>query len=198
MRGLLDDLSVGRAVEKKGYDDLLQALAGLPGELDWRFVHVGGGGLMPRLKDAAESLGIASRIDWRGPLAHDDVLQAYRSADIFVLACRVGEDGDRDGLPNVLMEAQSQKLACVSTRISGIPELVESGVNGLLVEQRDPDALRDAIALLINEPELRRRYGSAGFESVRRRFSLEQGIDKLVCMFPASVVAVEDRLLRTA
>ena len=191
-------LSVGRAVKKKGYGDLLEALAALPGDLDWRFIHIGGGDLMPRLKSAAESLGITDRVDWRGPQPHDEVLRAYRDADLFVLSCRIAADGDRDGLPNVLLEAQSQKLPCISTRISGIPELVEHGATGLLVEEKDPAALSEVIASLIREPGLRSRYGNAGFERVRDRFSLAQGIDKLARMFPASVLAVEDRVLRTA
>lgn len=191
-------LSVGRAVEKKGYGDLLVALSRLPGDIDWRFVHVGGGGQVSRLKDAGRSLGISEKIEWRGPRSHADVLQAYRTADIFVLSCMIAEDGDRDGLPNVLLEAQSQKLPCISTRVSGIPELVEHGTTGLLVDQRDPDALAAAITSLVRDPDLRSRYGNAGFERVRGRFSMVQGIDKLARMFPESVWAVEDRILRTA
>lgn len=191
-------LSVGRAVNKKGFGDLLEALAALPGDLDWQFVHIGGGDLMPVLKRTAASLGITDRIEWRGPQPHDDVLRAYREADLFVLSSRIADDGDRDGLPNVLLEAQSQKLPCISTRISGIPELVEHGVTGLLVEQKDPAALSDAIASLLRASELRARYGNAGFERVRDRFSVVQGIDKLARMFPEPVVAVEDRILRTA
>ena len=129
-------LAVGRAVDKKGFDDLLAALARIPPERHWRLVHIGGGPLLRELEDTARRLGIAERIEWRGPQAQAAVLDAYRAADIFALPCRVGADGDRDGLPNVLLEAQSQKLACVSTRVSGIPELIEDGVTGLLVEPR--------------------------------------------------------------
>ena len=186
-------LSVGRAVEKKGYEDLLKALAELPRDMEWRFIHIGGGELLPRLKSTAEALGISNRIDWRGPQPQDEVLRAYRSADIFALACRITEDGDRDGLPNVLLEAQSQMLPCVSTRISGVPELVEHGVTGLLVEQKNPAALADALAVLIREPGLRLRYGNAGFERVRSRFSVVEGIDKLVRMFPAPVLVHPNR-----
>ena len=120
-------LSVGRAVEKKGYEDLLQALARLPEDLHWRLVHVGGGELRDALRARAASLGLGARIDWRGALPQDQVLALYRTADLFVLASRIARDGDRDGLPNVLMEAQSQGLACLSTRVSAIPELIEDG-----------------------------------------------------------------------
>ncbi|MEX0582526.1 MAG: glycosyltransferase, partial [Sneathiella sp.] len=103
-------LSVGRAVAKKGYDDLLKALAALPEDLNWRFIHIGGGPMLGDLKTLADELGIAERMDWRGALPQREVLAALQSADIFVLASRIADDGDRDGLPNVLMEAQSQKL----------------------------------------------------------------------------------------
>lgn len=186
--GSLCILSVGRAVEKKGYEDLLQALSYLQGDIDWRFVHIGGGPLIDRLKEKAISLGIATRIEWCGPQSHDHVLDAYRSADMFVLPCRVADDGDRDGLPNVLLEAQSQKLPCVSTSISGIPELIKDHITGLLVRQKDPVALAQAMRNLLTQPELRERLGQAGFERVRQYFSASGGIDQIVNQFPATCV----------
>ncbi len=134
-------LSVGRAVAKKGYDDLLAALALLPARLEWHLVHIGGGALGVGLRRRAEALGLSHRIEWRGAQPQPEVLAACRAADLFVLACKVAPDGDRDGLPNVLMEAQSQRLACVTTNVSGIPELIEDGVTGLLTPPGDPAAL---------------------------------------------------------
>jgi len=172
-------LSVGRAVEKKGYADVLRTLAGLPPELHWRFVHIGGGGLADELKADASRLGLAERIDWRGPQPQDAVLAAYREADVFVLASRVAADGDRDGLPNVLMEAQSQELACLATRLSAIPELIREGETGLLVPPRDTAAMSAALAALIRDPRLRARLGAAGAEVVRRDFAMERNLDRL-------------------
>src|SRR5262249_25548562 len=126
-------LSVGRAVEKKGYDDLLAALAALPAGLAWRLAHVGGGPLAAGLRGRARALGLADRIAWLGAQPQDVVLERYRAADLFVLASRIAADGDRDGLPNVLMEAQSQRLAVIATRIGGVPEFIADGVTGLLV-----------------------------------------------------------------
>ena len=176
-------LSVGRAVAKKGYDDLLTALALLPPGLAWRFVHVGGGALADRLKRAALRLGIADRIEWRGARAQPDVLAAYREADLFVLAAKVTRDGDRDGLPNVLMEAQSQRLACVASRLPGIAELIEDGVTGTLVPPRDPHALAEALAALICDPARRARLAAAGEARVRRDFDMRHGIDRLAALF---------------
>jgi glycosyltransferase involved in cell wall biosynthesis len=176
-------LAVGRTVEKKGFDDLLAALARLPATLDWRLEHVGGGPLLAALQAQAAALGITQRIVWHGPLAQPQVLERYRAADVFALPSRIAADGDRDGLPNVLMEAQSQRLPCVATAVSGIPELIDDSRTGLLVPPRDVDALARALAALISDAGLRRRLGEAGFERTRARFDVERGIDRLVERF---------------
>jgi len=187
--GAVTILAVGRAVDKKGLDDLLRALALIPPDRHWRLVHIGGGPLLRRLAASARRLGLADRVDWRGPQSQAAVLAAYREADIFALPCRVGTDGDRDGLPNVLLEAQSQKLACVSTRISGIPELIEDGVTGLLVEPQAPAALADALMRLMADPALRVRLGEAGFARATNAFSMAAGADRLALRFAASLAA---------
>jgi glycosyltransferase involved in cell wall biosynthesis len=176
-------LSVGRAVAKKGFDDLLAALALLPPDLNWRLVQIGGGALGDALRREAERRGLAARIEWRGAQPQERVLAAYREADIFVLASRIAADGDRDGLPNVLMEAQSQGLACLATAIPGIRELIVDGSTGLLVASEAPDALAAGLARLIREPGLRQALGAAGEERVRRDFSMAPGIARLVALF---------------
>ena len=176
-------LSVGRAVPKKGYDVLLQALALLPARLHWRFVHIGGGDELARLRPLADKLGIADRITWKGALAQAEVLEYYRSADIFALACRVAADGDRDGLPNVLVEASSQNLVCISTNISGIPELLTGGENGFVVPPEDPRLLAVALERAIREPDLRYRLGKAAEKRVREHFDHNSSIRQLTRLF---------------
>ena len=176
-------LSVGRAVEKKGYDGLLRALAQLPDNLHWRFVHIGGGELINKLKILSRTLGIESSIDWCGALPQDQVLLAYREAHIFVLNSRIADDGDRDGLPNVLMEAQSQQLACVATNVSAIPELIIDGDTGILVSPDNPETLCEGIRRLIEDPVLRQSLGNAGEQRVRNSFELDGGIDDLINRF---------------
>jgi glycosyltransferase involved in cell wall biosynthesis len=176
-------LSVGRAVAKKGYDVLLEALALLPPDLHWRFEHIGGGELLEKLKAQAATLGIADRIAWCGALAQADILDRYRQADLFALACRIGADGDRDGLPNVLVEASSQRLACVSTRISGVPELIADGDNGLLVPPDDPAALAVALERMIRDPALRGRLGTAAERRVRASFDHHASVRQLAELF---------------
>jgi len=183
-------LSVGRAVDKKGYPDLLQALADLPPDLHWRFVHIGGGERAGALEAQGQRLGLAGRIVWQGPQPQGAVLAAYREADLFVLASRIAEDGDRDGLPNVLMEAQSQELACLATRVSAIPELIRDRETGILVPPRDPMALSEALTTLILDPDLRARLGAAGAKVVRRDFAMTHGLDflanRLAPIYPAA------------
>jgi glycosyltransferase involved in cell wall biosynthesis len=176
-------LSVGRAVEKKGFDILLQAMAHLPTDLHWRFTHIGGGPLLPALRTQAEKLGIADRIIWRGAEAQDAVIAAYREADIFALACRRDRDGDMDGLPNVLMEAQSQGLPCAASAISAIPELIADGETGLLVPAEDIGELTVALNRLIVDPALRNRLGSRAAARVRQDFGMSRGIAELAKRF---------------
>lgn len=182
-------LSVGRAVAKKGYDDLLAALARLPPGLHWRFIHVGGGPLLDALKARAGTLGLAERITWRGAQTEDEVREAYGAADLFVLASRISDDGDRDGLPNVLLEALSQSCPVVATAVSAIPELIADGVTGALVPAGDPAALAGAIDRLARDPALRSRLAAAGAARVRRDFPLERGVAQIAALLGGSQAA---------
>ncbi len=176
-------LSVGRAVAKKGYGDLVAALALLPPDLAWRFVHIGGGILARRLKRQACRLGLEDRVEWRGAQPQTEVLAAYREADLFVLAAKIGKDRDQDGLPNVLMEAQSQRLACLATTLPGIAELIADGRTGVLVPPGNPPALAAALDALIRDPARRARLGAAGEGRVRREFDMRGGIAVLAALF---------------
>ncbi len=140
-----------------------------------------------RLARQAAALGLADRIDWLGAQAHEAVLAHYRAADLFVLASRIAGNGDRDGLPNVLMEAQSQRVACIATAVSAIPELIRADETGLLVPPRDPPALASALGRLIADPALRGRLGAAGHDRLVREFSHATGIDRLAPLFGLAV-----------
>lgn len=170
-------LSVGRKVEKKGYDDLLKALALLPAGLHWRFEHVGAGELSDALKAQAGALGIADRCAWLGAQPQKEVFAALGRADLFVLASKKAADGDQDGLPNVLMEAAHQGLPIVSTQAAAIGEFVADGETGLLVPPAAPQELSVALARTIADPGLRRRLAQRAGELVRTRFSCEAGVD---------------------
>ncbi len=186
-RGSVSLISVGRLVEKKGYDDLLTALAHLPSELDWHFVHIGGGKLAERMRTEAENLGLASRITWQGKRDQDEVIAAMRDADLFVLPSKIAADGDRDGLPNVLMEAASQRLAIISTRVSAIPEFIEDGVHGRLVAPGEPAELARAISDLARDPVTRATYAQAAHQRLHDNFGMAAGIDLLEARLTAAM-----------
>ncbi|MEM7653723.1 MAG: glycosyltransferase family 4 protein, partial [Pseudomonadota bacterium] len=183
-------LSVGRLVPKKGYETLLEALSQINQDLNWRFVHIGGGTMADKLADMAQSLGIADRIEWRGAQPQTDVLAAYSKSDIFVLASQITADGDRDGLPNVIVEAQSQGLPVVATEVSAIPELIRDGYNGLLVPPTSPQPLSEALERLINEPELRIKMGEAGATLVRSTFDHRETVAELAGKIQATQSAL--------
>jgi colanic acid/amylovoran biosynthesis glycosyltransferase len=180
-------LGVARLVPKKGIEVLLEALAALPPELHWRYTHIGGGPLRADLAARAARLGLAERIRWAGALAQDRVLDAYRTADLFVLASRIAPDGDRDGLPNVLLEAGAQELAVVASRVEAVPELIEDGHNGCLVPPDDPQAFAGVLARLIADPAARLRLGRAARVRVLDRFGMAAGIDRLTARLRAEL-----------
>jgi glycosyltransferase involved in cell wall biosynthesis len=172
-------ISVGRLVEKKGYNLLLDALARLPASLNWRFIHIGGGDLSQKLKARAQELGLSGRIEWRGSSDQNEVVAALREADMFVLPSRIASDGDRDGLPNVLMEAASQELPMLSTNVSSIPEFIENGKQGVLV-QPDSEELAKALERMIADPEGRANAASAARKRLVESFGMDAGIDRLM------------------
>ena len=173
-------LSVGRFHPKKGFDVLLGAFARLRAHV--RLTVVGYGQEERRLRALARSLGVEDRVRWAGPLDHPGVRALYRASDLFVLSPRVARDGDRDGLPNVVLEALSQGLPVVATRVSALPELVEDGVSGRLVPPEDPAALAGALTELIHDPAARQRLGAAGIRRVAEGWDLESGVTQLLAL----------------
>lgn len=181
-------LSVGRAVAKKGFADLLTALAALPADLHWRFVHVGGGELLKALKARAAETGIAGKVAFVGPKPQPDVIALLREADLFVLPARRAPSGDQDGLPNVLMEAASQDLAILATDFAGVPEFVRHEREGHLVPPGDWEALSNALNLLARDPQRRARLGAAAHARLRAQFGTSPGLDLIEARLRASLV----------
>ncbi|MEM9761440.1 MAG: glycosyltransferase [Pseudomonadota bacterium] len=190
-QGPLRLLSVGRLVEKKGYSVLLDALSRLPAELDWRFEHIGGGELASALEKAAAAHGLTGRIHWRGKQDQRAVIEAMRASDVFILPSRIADDGDRDGLPNVLMEAASQRLPIISTAVSAIPEFIRDGEEGALVPPGDADALAAAIKFLAGDEDLLRRFGAAAYRRLHADFGMEAGIETIAARLRDALAAAE-------
>ncbi len=178
-------VSVGRLVPKKGFDVLIRAV----GQLHHRGVAVElvvageTGSEAAALSDLVAGLGLEAVVQFRGTVSQAQLLTELRRSSVFALACRVDADGDRDGIPNVLVEAMAAGLPAVSTTVSGIPELVTDGVTGLLVPPDDPAALAVALHRLARDPELGRRLAAAGTAAVHERFDGERLARQLVELF---------------
>ncbi|MET0460836.1 MAG: glycosyltransferase, partial [Ilumatobacteraceae bacterium] len=170
--GPLRIVSIGTAVEKKGFDVLVDAVARLRvGGTDVRLVLAGEAGPADEtIAAAVAGHGLGDVVERRGPLSQPELVDLLGVSHVFALACRVAGDGDRDGIPNVLVEAMAAGVAVVSTRVSGIPELVTDGCDGLLVAPDDAAGLAAALARLAADPALRARLAAAGRRTVAARF----------------------------
>lgn len=173
-------VSVGRLVEKKGHSVLLSAVGILRDRgVVCRLDLYGGGPLRVALTEQIARLGLEDRVSVHGARQQDEIITAYQAAACFALASVVTGDGDRDGIPNVLVEAMACGVPVISTRISGIPELIEDGVDGLLVPPGDARALADALQRVLEEPELAGSLALAGRHKVERRFDLAANTSRM-------------------
>jgi glycosyltransferase involved in cell wall biosynthesis len=173
-------LCVARLVPKKGVDTLIRAFALLAGErVGLRLELIGEGHVEDELRALAAELGVEERVAFRGPQPQGVVYDAYARCSLVALACRVADDGDRDGLPVVLHEALARGLPVVTTSVVGIPELVRDRTNGLIVPPDDPDALAGAIRTLLDDRELARRLGAEGRRFVRQTRSHAARVEAL-------------------
>ena len=179
-------LAVGQLKEKTGLRFLLEACRILTDRgLEFDCEIVGEGAERAALQARIHELSLHHRVFLLGGLPHDEVTEKYRQSTIFVLPCVTGADGDRDGIPNVILEAMAMGLPVVSTRHSGIPEAVEDGGSGLLVAPGDPMALADALQRLIEDEGLRQRFGRCGRQRVVDAFDAEVNVKRLIAEFVA-------------
>jgi len=182
--GLPVILAVARLIEKKGFGDLIRACQILRQRgRAFRLEIIGGGPLRRALEARAAELGIRDSVIFLGAQPQEFVRKAYQRAAVFALPCVVTAEGDRDGIPTVLLEAMASEVPVVSTTVSGIPELVESGRDGLLVPPGSPAMLADAIDQLLLDNNLRRNLGRAGRAKVSERFSIHRSTEQLVRLF---------------
>lgn len=182
-------LSVGRFVEKKGFDFLIEACAKLTAAgVRFRCLLVGPeGNYSGRIRRMIELLQLSDVVTTQNAVTQEELRSIYQRATVFVLPCLLLDNGDRDGIPNVLAEAMAMGIPVVSTAISGIPELIEDGVDGLLVPPRDSDAIAAATRGLLDSPELRRRLSTAGRRKVCQNFDARQTTSRLKELFVAAI-----------
>ena len=168
---------MGRLVEKKGFSVLLDACRLLKDRLAFSCDIFGDGPLMDPLATRLSELGLDGIVTLHGSCPHADVLAALESAGVFVLACVQAGNGDRDGTPNSLLEAMAKGIPVVSTRLSGIPEIIEDGIDGLLVPPNDAHALTGAIARIATDSQLAESTRLAGQRTARTRFTIDRTVD---------------------
>jgi glycosyltransferase involved in cell wall biosynthesis len=179
-------LSVAQLWERKGLRFLVEACGLLRDRgTVFRCEIIGEGPQRPELQALVDRLGLADHVVLTGALPFPEVVARYRRASVFVLPCIVTEEGDRDGIPNVILEAMASGLPVVSTPVSGIPEVVRDLDTGLSVPERDAAGIADAVHRLFGDPELASGMADRARELVRAEFDLDRNVDRLLEQFRA-------------
>ncbi|QJB58368.1 glycosyltransferase family 4 protein [Pseudodesulfovibrio sp. zrk46] len=175
-------LTVARFVEKKGLDTVLRALAKLRAEgIDFRYTLVGEGkaAFNKKIRNLIDELGLADETTLPGTITHEEVITLLNEADCFTLGCREAEDGDRDGIPNVVAEAMATGVPVAATDVSGVPELVTHEETGMLCPSNDVDALADILRRILTDAELRAKVIPAAHAKVHEVFNNKKLIHDL-------------------
>jgi colanic acid/amylovoran biosynthesis glycosyltransferase len=173
-------ISIGSLVELKGHDVLIKAVMELIKRgLGIRLDIIGEGLERSRLESLRKNPNLSDLIALRGALHPKDVRAELAGSDVFALACRIDSRKDRDGVPVAIMEAMAMGLPCVSTYVSGIPELIENGVSGLLVEPDDVQALADALGKILTDSQFASKLGKAAREKIEREYTLSGQVQQL-------------------
>ena len=169
-------VSVGRLIEKKGFDDLVRACAKLKEicESSFRCVIVGDGPMEEELLTLIEELDVGGEVELARAMNQPEIIDLLSRAQMFVLPCVTEKAGGKDNLPTVIMEAMAARLPCVSTRLAGVPEMVAEGGTGLLSDERRPDDFAAMMGVLLEDRELCSRLGEAGQLRARALFAKEK------------------------
>lgn len=184
-------LTVGRLVPKKGFTTLIEACAILARrDVMVRLDIVGSGPLGDELADLAVARGLRESVTFHGPRPQPDLLAFYERAQVFALTPAVQPDGDRDGVPNVILEAMAAGLPVVTSAVSGIPEVVQHGRTGLLVPPDDPEALAASLEMLLADPAQAESLGRAAAQAVRTSFDLPACVTPVAELLRGRLAAV--------
>jgi glycosyltransferase involved in cell wall biosynthesis len=181
-------LGLGRLVYKKGFEYLVRAVPPVIAEFEKvKFIIVGAGPLQNQLRSIAKELGISECLLMPGLVSWDEVPQYMDMCDVFVVPSIKDQEGNVDGLPNVLLEAMALGKPVVASRIGGIPAVLQHERNGLLVDEKDPQQLATAINRLLLSPGLRKRYGSAGREKAKRELNWENIVQATMGIYKRAI-----------
>lgn len=184
--------AVGRLVEKKGFGDLVEACALLAGRgRRFRCEIVGAGPLRDTLAGQISSAGLQNRVSLRGPLPQAEVRRTVQNAAALAAPCVVGGDGNRDGLPTVLLEAMALGTPCVATDVTGIPEVVRDNLTGLIVHQNNPTALANSLERLLEDGALRSRLACSARQLIEEHFDIHHQTARLREIFSGRPALLE-------
>ena len=181
-------VTVARLVPKKGLATVYRALQWLQkNDVDFQHTLIGDGDDRDKVLALIRDLGLSGSCKWVGTLAHEHVLDHYRRSDLFVLGCEQAANGDRDGIPNVFVESLAMGLPVVGTRLSAIPELIEDGKTGLLVQPGNDEEMARAMLRILADTQLRERVIHSGKERVRQAFNNRELIKDLFSVYRKEV-----------
>jgi glycosyltransferase involved in cell wall biosynthesis len=179
---------VGRLVYKKGFEYAIRAMPEILRKFpETHLVIAGTGDLERELKEIARKSGVADRVEFRGVVPHDQMAQFLAESDIFLLPSIVDDAGNVDGLPNTLLEAMTMGCAIVASQVAGVPEVIQDHSNGLLVPQRDSQALAEAVITLLEKPDLRQKLGGNARKAVEEQLSWQTIVGRYVAVFEYAV-----------
>lgn len=187
-------IAVGRLVEKKGFADLIEACAILFNKgLQFSCMIIGTGTLDAELSIQIERLGLEDTVKLVGPRPQNEVVKHIQDAMVFAAPCVIGSDGNRDGLPTVLLEAMALGTPCVSTDVTGIPEVIRHGETGLMVPQHNPDALADAVENLFVDTSLRVKLATNARHLFESEFDVSKNAAQMRRVFKQAVNSNPDQ-----
>lgn len=177
-------LSVGRLIEKKGFEYGIRAVKLLAKKYpDIEYTIVGEGPERSKLQSLINELKLGNYVRLVGKIPNKELIDEYRKARLFILPCIRAGDGDMDGIPVVLMEAMAMEKTVISTKISGIPELIGHKENGMLVDQKDPKALAEAIDEILSGKVNAQDMGANGRRTIKERFNLDKQVKQMSRIF---------------
>ncbi len=182
--GVIKILTIARLVEKKGHIYAIKAIKKvIEKHKNIQYFIVGNGPLKEKLEAQVSEAGIKQYVDFAESVNQDECMSLYQEAHIFVLPSVTSDNGDQEGTPVVLMEAQATGLPVISTYHSGIPEIVIDGKSGFLVPEKDVNALTEKLDYLIEHPEIRDEMGKAGRKYIEEKFDIKNLNQKLVKIY---------------
>ena len=179
--------TVARLTEKKGLPTVLRALKILADRnIDFQHTLIGDGDDREKILNLIDDLGLTGRCTWLGTRSHEEVLDHFKKSDLFVLGCEIARNGDRDGIPNVLVESLAMGVPAVAPNVSAIPEILVHQKTGLTVDQKNSEALAGAILQLLTDSELRTSLIEGGQLLVEKDFNNRELISRLAALFESA------------